>query len=97
MMTAKILTVQEAIELGASGSFENSEDFKGVVYVERADGSEVAIQYFPIGAKFRARRVRKSGLLGASKDYSRDKVKWGDGLGWIDALNHQLQKKYRIN
>lgn len=96
-MGSKTFTVQEAIELGASGSFENNKDFKGVIYVERADGSEVAIQYFPIGAKFRARRVRKNGRLGVSKDYSRDRVKWGDGLGWIDAINHQLQKKYRIN
>lgn len=94
-MDIKVLTLHEAIELGASSSFY--EDLKGVVYVERADGSEAAIQYFPIGAKFRARRVRKNGRLGASKDYSRDRVKWGDGLGWIDALNHQLQKKYRIN
>lgn len=59
------------------------------IYVSRPDGSIVWVSYYPRGMRYRARRVRANGKLGASKYYN------AEDNGWLKALNHRLLSEYR--
>lgn len=59
------------------------------IYVARPDGSIVWVAYYPRGQRYRARRVRANGKLGASKYYN------AEDSGWLKALNHRLPSAYR--
>ena len=59
------------------------------INIARPDGSIVWVCYYPRGDRFRARRMRANGKLGASKYYDRE------DNGWLRAINHRLLSEYR--